>query len=97
MQLMKGATEEMRIDMKGTYERIWKEKNGKTTSTVGKWKISSDNKKLTLYNSYFIPKTKDICADRTYDVVMLTPTTFHFKENLCTEDLEGITMYTKIK
>jgi hypothetical protein len=98
MKHMDGSTEQTKINADGTYERMWTDKKGKKTSTVGMWKLSADNKKLTLYKNSFKPKIPNATiADRTYTVIKLTATEFEFKENLCTEGFEGVSVYRRVK
>lgn len=98
LKLMGGSTEQTIIRKDGTYERTWIDSKGKKTSTFGMWKISPDNKKLTLYKNDFKPKIPNATiADRTYNVVKLTSTEFEFRENLCTEDFEGVSVYRRVK
>ena len=98
MKLMPGTTILLKINADGTYEETQTDKKGKTFTTIGKCKISSDNKKYSTYNNDFKPKIpKSTIADRTHDVVKLTLTEFEFKTNFCTEDFEGISIYKKVK
>jgi hypothetical protein len=88
----------MKVNADGKYEIISTDKKGKRNSTIGMWKVSPDNKKLTLYKNEFVPKNSNgTIADRTFDIVKFTATEFQFKENLCTEEFEGVSFYKRIK
>jgi hypothetical protein len=98
VKLMPGTTILLKINSDGTYEETYTDKNGKTTATVGKCKISSDNKKYSTYNNDFKPKIpKSTIADGTHEVARLTPTEFEYKVCMCTEGVEGISYFKRIK
>ncbi len=97
LKLMPGTTIILKINSDGTYEESSTDKKGKTTSTLGKCKISSDNKKYSTYQNYFKPTINATCADRKHEVVKLTSTDFEFKTNFCTEDFEGVNIFKRIK
>lgn len=68
-----------------------------TVVTVGKWKISSDNKNIELFNNKFLPPhDKDgTCADHPLVIVKLTATDFVTKEYWFSEDPAGTSTYIK--
>jgi hypothetical protein len=68
-----------------------------TVVTVGKWKISSDKKKIELFNSKFLPPhDKDgTCADRPLIIKKLTSTEFVTEEYWFSEVPVGTSSYKK--
>jgi hypothetical protein len=96
LKLLQGSTGEITFNADGSYNLTWTDKKGGTTGTIGQWKMSSDNKKLTLFRNDFFPKNPmNTMSDRTYDIVKLTTTEFQFKENMCTEAFEGISYFIR--
>ena len=99
VKLLAGSTEITQFNKDGSYTEINKDIKGKVLSTAfGFWKISADNKKLTLYKNDFKPNPlKATCSDRILDVIKLTTTELEIKEIMCTEDFEGISSYKRTK
>lgn len=68
-----------------------------TVVTIGQWKISSDNKKIELFNNKFLPPhDKDgTCADHPLPIKKLTATDFVTEEYWFSEDPAGTSSYKK--
>jgi hypothetical protein len=68
-----------------------------TVVTVGKWKISADNKKIELFNNKFLPPNdKDgICADHPLIIKKMTATEFVTEECWFSEAPAGTSSYKK--
>ena len=99
-QLIKSTKSFYEFKSDGSYTHTFSQiYDGKpyTIVTAGQWKIASDNKKISVFNSKFLPPhDKDgIAGDRNLIIVKLSTKEFVTNENYFDEAIPGTSYYKK--